>query len=94
MIELKGIRAARPKVGEPPSAAILEDEHRQRVLILSRETDGRVSAQLLYDLDLEARLPQLQSCTRSRQCAIDRDPVMGGLGCVAVCVLDVLKAPP
>ncbi|RMH09875.1 MAG: hypothetical protein D6704_00480 [Nitrospirae bacterium] len=87
---LPEIRAARALVGPSPQAAILEDDQRHRVAILSILDDGRIRADLLIDLDLIPYFPDLVSCARERECAYDRRPLTGGLACVAICLQRVL----
>lgn len=89
-VELPGIRAARSRIGPSPQAAILEDDNRRRVVILSTQEDGRIVAHLLADLNFEPMIPALTSCTQERRCAYDRMPVTGGLGCVAICLQEIL----
>lgn len=98
VVVLEGIRTARPLTGEPTLAAILEDDSRHRVIVLSippdngdNKTDGQIRAYLLLDLDLESRLPQLTACNRHRHCTEDRTPGVGGLGCVAFCLVEALR---
>ena len=91
---LQGVRAVRPLFGEPTRAAVLEDDSRRRVVVLSTESnspDGPVHAYVLYDFDVERYLPQLVACSRERQCAHDRTPGAGGLGCVAICLVELLR---
>jgi len=100
VIPLEGIRVARPVTGELTRAVILEDDARQRVLVLSIAPDqtdqsdsgeGRIQAYLLVDINLESRLPQLTACSNQRRCAEDRTPGVGGLGCVAFCLVETLR---
>ena len=93
-VELTDVRAARMFVGPSPKAAILEDDHHQRVVILSALEDGRVQAQLLTDIDFSPRIPFISACAQDRECAYDRRPVTGGLGCIAICVQQALKPDP
>ena len=90
-----GIRVARPLFGPPTRAAILEDDAARRVLILSAGDEGPVigpfRAYLLYDFDLERRLPMLAACAHTRRCDADRTPGTGGLGCVAMCLVETLR---
>ena len=89
-IPLNGIQAARPRVGPPPLSAILEDDQRRRVVILSTDETGMITAYVLENLDIEPHVPEVVECTRQRHCAEDRMAMMGGLGCVAICLKDVL----
>ena len=94
-VPLSGFRGARPMFGDPVRAAILEDDARHRVLILSTAPhdagNGPISAYLLQNFDLESRLPRLAVCAQTRGCAQDRTPGTGGVGCIAVCLAEVLR---
>lgn len=85
-VTLADVQAARMMVGPSPQAAILEDDHHQRVMILSTQDDGHIRAQLLTEFDLAPRIPFITACAQDRECAYDRRPVTGGLGCIAICV--------
>jgi len=93
VVALPGVQAARPLVGEPPRAAILEDEDRRRVLVLStgERDEEPIRVFVLEDVDLESRVPRVTACAQQRQCASDRRPNVGGLGCVAFCVVDAFR---
>jgi len=90
VIPLEGIRAARPRVGPPPQAAIIEDDQRRRIVILSTEETGLITAYVLEDLDLKPHLSDVALCTQEHHCGEDRMAVTGGLGCVAICVKNIL----
>ena len=90
VVTLNGIRAARPRVGPPPQSAILEDDQRQRVVILSTDDTGIITAYVMNDLDLKPHLPKVMDCTQQHHCAEDRMAVTGGLACVAICLKNVL----
>ena len=90
VIPLKGIRAARPRVGPPPQAAIIEDDQRRRIVILSTEETGLIMAYVLEDLDLKPHLSEVALCAQEHHCGEDRMAVTGGLGCVAICVKNAL----
>jgi len=90
VIPLEGIRAARPRVGPPPQAAIIEDDQRRRIVILSTEETGVITAYVLEDLDLKPHLSEVTHCAQEHHCGEDRMAVTGGLGCVAICVKNVL----
>ncbi len=90
VIPLKGIRAARPRVGPPPQAAIIEDDQRRRIVILSTEDTGLIVAYLLEDLNLKPHLSEIALCAQEHHCGEDRMAVTGGLGCVAICVKNIL----
>ena len=89
-LPLTGIIPARPHVGPPPQAAILEDDQRRRIAILSTDDNGMITAYLLENIELQPHMATLRKCTDQRQCAVDRMPLMGGLGCVAICLKDIL----
>ncbi len=95
-VMLPGLRGARPLYGEPTRAAILEDDARRRVLILSADgragASGPLRAHLLHDFDLERYLPGVTACARVRRCAFDRTPATGGLACVAMCLVEALRS--
>ncbi len=80
------IRAARARIAPSPKAAILEDDHHNRALIVSALDDGRLRVSVLTDLDFTPAIPFVIACTGDRECAYDRDPMTGGLGCVAICI--------
>ncbi len=84
------IMAARAKVAPSPKAAILEDDHHHRALVVSALDDGRLQVAVLADLDLAPAIPFVAACARERGCAYDRRPVTGGLGCVAICIQQAL----
>ena len=90
-LPLPNIRAARSLIAPSPKAAILEDDHHQRVLVLSTRENGELEAQLLDDLDLSPKIPFITACAHERECAYDRRPITGGLGCVAICVQQALE---
>ena len=90
VVELPNVRAARARVAPSPQSAILEDDHHTRVLIVSVLEDGRLQAQVLADLDFAQHVPFVTSCSDHRGCAYDRRPITGGLGCVAICILQAL----
>ena len=89
-IPLEGIKAARPRVGPPPRAAIIEDDQRRRIVIISTEETGSITVYLLENIDLRPHLPEITVCTQEHHCAEDRMAVTGGLGCIAICVKEVL----
>ncbi len=80
------IRAARAKIAPSPKAAILEDDHHNRALIVSVLDDGRLQVTTLADLDVTPIIPFIVACAGDRGCAYDRRPATGGLGCVAICI--------
>ena len=89
---LPNVRAAQSMIAPSPQAAILEDDHRQRVAILTIDSYNQVTVHVLHDIDLQATIPSIVQCTEERQCAVDRRPMVGGLGCVAVCLPASLHA--
>ena len=89
-IPLEGIKAARPRVGPPPRAAIIEDDQRRRIVILSTEETGIITAYVLEDLDLKPHLSEVAFCAEEHHCEEDRMAITGGLGCIAICVKEVL----
>ena len=90
VVPLHGIRAARPRVGPPPQSAILEDDQRTRVVILSTDDKGIITAYVMDDLDIKPHMPKVLDCTQRNHCAEDRMAVTGGLACVAICLKNVL----
>ena len=89
-LDLPEIRAARSMIAPSPKSAILEDDNHNRVVILSISEEGQVHAQILEDLDLSTKIPFIAACTNQRGCAFDRQPITGGLACVAICVQQAL----
>lgn len=90
IMALPDVHAARSKIAPSPRAAILEDDHHNRVLILSASEDGTLQAQVLVDVDVAATIPFITACAEHRRCAHDRRPMTGGLGCVALCIRQAL----
>lgn len=91
-ITLSGISVARPFEGPVPQAAIIENDHRQRVALLSQNPAGTWLLYLLEPILLDPRLPALFQCADARQCETDRMPMTGGLACLALCVKDLIEA--
>ena len=89
-LDLPEIRAAQSMIAPSPKAAILEDDNHTRVVILSASEEGKVHAQVLEDLAFFSKIPFITTCTSQRGCAFDRQPVTGGLACVAICVQQAL----
>lgn len=85
-IRLPPMDIARSMVGQSPQGAILEDDHRRRVAILTRDDDGHLITYLLESKIPDPSIPFLLRCAEARQCASDRRPVTGGLGCIAICL--------
>ena len=84
------IRAARTRIAPSPQAAILEDDHHNRALIVSVLDDGRLQVTMLAELDFAPAIPFITACAGDRGCAYDRSQVTGGLGCVAICIQQAL----
>ncbi|MDT7042096.1 hypothetical protein [Candidatus Nitronereus thalassa] len=89
-MDLPGVRAARSMIAPTPKAAILEDDNHHRVVILSASEEGQIHAQVLEDLDFSQKIPFIAACADQRGCAFNRQPVTGGLACVAICVQQAL----
>jgi hypothetical protein len=89
-VDLPQVRAARSMIAPSPKAAILEDDNHHRVVILSVSEGGQVHAQVLEDLDFSEKIPFITACADHRGCAFNRQPVTGGLACVAICVQQAL----
>ena len=89
-LELLQVRAARSMIAPSPQAAILEDDNHNRVVILSASEKGEVHAHVLEDFDFSPKIPFVTACADHRGCAFDRQPVTGGLACVAICVQQAL----
>ncbi len=89
-MDLPNVRAARSMIAPSPKAAILEDDNHHRVVVLSASEEGQVQAQVLEDLDFSSKIPFIRACTDQRGCAFDRQPITGGLACVAICVQQAL----
>lgn len=90
-IPLTGLSVARPFVAPNPQAVIFEDDHRQRVAVLSTDSSGELILYLLENLPLDPKLPALFECAHNRDCEGDRTPLTGGLGCLALCIKELLE---
>jgi hypothetical protein len=90
-IPLPGISVARPFVAPVPQAVIFENDHRQRVAVLSTDSTGILTLYLLEHLPLDPKLPALIQCANNRGCEADRTPLTGGLGCLALCIKELLE---
>ena len=90
-IPLTGLPVARPFVAPNPQAVIFEDDHRQRVAVLSTDSSGALTLYLLENLPLDPKLPALFECAHNRDCEGDRTPLTGGLGCLALCIKELLE---
>ena len=90
-IPLPGLSVASPFVAPAPQAVIFENDQRQRLAILSTDEAGHLTLFLLESLPLDPKLPSLVQCANERGCQTDRTPLTGGLGCLAVCLKDLLE---
>jgi len=78
---------------QAPRAAIIEDDARRRLLVLSAAADGTVLVYRLGDLpmDVAQQLPRTLACSRARQCQHNQSDPAGELGCLALCLLERLR---
>ncbi len=78
---------------EAPRAAIIEDDARQRLLVLSAADDGTVLVYRVGDVpvDVARQLPRTVTCSLARQCRNSRSDPAGELGCLALCLLEHLR---
>ncbi len=90
-IPLPGLSVARPFVAPSPRAVIFENDQRQRLAILSINETGAITLSLLEPLPLDPKLPTLVQCADDRGCQTDRTPLTGGLGCLALCLKELLE---
>jgi hypothetical protein len=90
-IRLTELSVARPFVAPSPQAVIFEDDQRQRLAILSINDTGHLTLFLLESLPLDPKLPSLVQCANYRGCQTDRTPLTGGLGCLALCLKEILE---
>ena len=90
-IQLTEFSVARPFVAPAPQAVIFEDDQRQRLAILSTNDTGHLTLFLLESLPLDPKLPSLVQCANNRGCQTDRTPLTGGLGCLALCLKELLE---
>ena len=79
-------------VGPPSKSAILEDDQRHRMIVLTSENNGDLTAYMLDNIDLTPHLSDLRSLASDRGCGRDRRTITGGLGCVALCLKDIIEA--
>ncbi len=84
------VRVARTRIAPSPKAAVLEDDHHNRALIVSVVDDSRLQVTVLADLNFASTIPFVTSCAGDRGCAYDRSQMTGGLGCVAICIQQAL----
>ena len=90
-IPLTDIKPAHSFVAPSPQAVIFEDDQRQRLAILSTNETENLILFLLETLPLDPKLPSLVQCAHDRDCHIDRTPLTGGIGCVALCLKELLE---
>jgi len=90
-IPLTSLSVAQPFVAPSPQAVIFEDDQRQRLAILSTNETGHLTLFLLEPLPLDPSLPGLVQCANNRSCQTDRTPLTGGLGCLALCLKELLE---
>jgi hypothetical protein len=90
-IPLNDFSVASPFVAPAPQAVIVEDDQRQRLAVLSTNEAGHLTLFLLEPLPLDPKLPSLVQCANARSCQTDRTPLTGGLGCLAVCLKELLE---
>ena len=88
---LDGYRLGRPG-SQTPQSAIIEDDARRRLLVLSAAADGAVLVYRVGDLpvDVARQLPRTLACSRARQCQNNRSDPAGEIGCLALCLLERL----
>ncbi len=91
IIPLSGFRVANSMVAPSPQAVIFENDQRQRIAILSHDAATHLTLFLLEPLSLDPTLPGLLQCVNRRACQHDRTPITGGLGCVALCLKEILE---
>ncbi len=90
-IRLTGLSVAQPFLAPSPQAVIFEDDQRQRLAILSTNDTGHLTLFLLESLPLDPKLPSLVQCANNRSCQTDRTPLTGGLGCLALCLKELME---
>jgi len=91
-LNLPDIAIAKPIVGPPSKSAILENDQRHRLVVLTSEESGNITAYVLDNIDLAPHLQSLRALTADRGCAHDRMTITGGLGCVAICLKEIIEA--
>ena len=79
-------------MGPPSKSAILEDDQRHRMIVLTSEDNGDLTAYMLDNIDVTPHLSDLRSLASDRGCGRDRMTITGGLGCVALCLKDIIEA--
>ena len=90
-IQVTELSVARPFVAPAPQAVIFEDDQRHRLAILSTNETEHLTLFLLESLPLDPNLPSLVQCANNRGCQTDRTPLTGGLGCLALCLKELLE---
>ena len=90
-VPLTNISVATPFVAPSPQAVIIENDQRHRVAILSLKGNNQLTLFLLEPLPLDPKLPTLFQCAKDHHCQTDRTPLTGGLGCVALCLKELLE---
>ncbi|MCA9472492.1 MAG: hypothetical protein MRJ96_16720 [Nitrospirales bacterium] len=90
-LHIPDIPIAKPIVGPPPQSAILEDDDRHRLMVLTVGDNGDLIAYMLDTIDLTPHLSALRAHIMNRSCATDRMEITGGLGCIALCVKEILE---
>ena len=93
-LDFPDVSIASPFIGPPPKTAILESDAGHRVAIWAINPEGKLTVHVLQDGIPNPPLAPLLACTEQRQCATDRRPLTGGLGCVAICFQDLLRSSP
>lgn len=89
---LPDIAIAKPMVGPPSKSAILENDQRHRMVVLTSEESGNITVYVLDNIDLAPYLQTLRALTANRGCAHDRMTITGGLGCVAISLKEIIEA--
>jgi hypothetical protein len=90
-IPMPDLSIASPFVAPSPQAVIFEDDQRRRLAILSTNGTGPLTLFLLEPLPLDPKLPGLVQCANDHGCQTDRTPLTGGLGCLALCLKELLE---
>lgn len=78
---------------QAPRAAVIDDDQRRRILILSATNEGRVLLYRIADLPIEIRLrlPLMVACAREQQCGNHQMDPAGEIGCLALCLLESFR---
>ncbi len=92
ILTIPNVDIARPMVGPPSKSAILEDDQRHRMVVLTAEDNGELTAYMLDHIDLAPHVQELRQRAIERGCGQDRMSITGGMGCVAICVKDIIEA--